>query len=132
MRDALLRWAPGAGFTEAQVDYAIAKAADWAVPGGHMRVDWVRAIQGYMRDGWALKGFMPPTHVPPARHRTAEEILEDERTAALRAAHARLFARAGLPAGWGDRFTMIEIEAEAVAHLGEAEARRLGLGEFAE
>jgi len=57
LRARLMRWAPTKGFSEAQVDYAIDAVREKSAARGYLNVEWDRAIQGYMREGWALRGF---------------------------------------------------------------------------
>jgi hypothetical protein len=82
LRAELLRWAPNAGFTEAQVDFAIQTVGDWAVSNGKTKASWARTIQGAMRSGWAV-GKRPGE--PVKQEATRREYLEFDSPAWKRA-----------------------------------------------
>jgi len=54
LRARLGTWAEKHDFAPHQVAHAIDAVRDWAVSNGKVKVDWVAAIQGAMRAGWAL------------------------------------------------------------------------------
>lgn len=60
MRKALIVWGQGKGFSEPQCDYAIERVREKSGARDYRNVDWLRAIQGYMREGWALTGYQGP------------------------------------------------------------------------
>lgn len=82
----LYSWAPGAGFTEIQVDESVIRVGDWAISNAKLMADWGRAIQGYMRDGWPMRSPAGPAGDVQSR---ALAIVERDRAAAKERNHAQ-------------------------------------------
>ncbi len=57
MRSELLLWGEQYGFRRPHLDCALEEIHNWALERGAVKKSWYRAIQGFMKQGWALRYF---------------------------------------------------------------------------
>lgn len=67
MAEHLLTWGAKRGYNRAQVRFACETTRDWADRHGKVMKCWPAAVRGYIREGWALRGFKgAPGSLPQA------------------------------------------------------------------
>ena len=82
LRSRLLRLA-APDYTASQVNYAIEQAQLKSAGGGTLlNLDWPKAILGYMREAWILRGYKGPTQASTSSASTTQRMVLELRESA--------------------------------------------------